>query len=273
MASPRNHADPAEGEDRRNQVRTIFTEIAPRYDLLNHVLSLNVDRRWRRRAVHRLREGLVAHADASSRCCGKLRPRAKDADSGSASGSDSAPGPRLLDCCAGTCDLSLDLLRIGAGVRVVSADFALPMLVAGVRKTADRPVLLTCADALELPFPDDSFSGAAIAFGLRNLADVGAGLRELRRVLRPSGRLVILEFTTPPNPAVRAGYHFYFKRVLPLVGRVVSGHPWAYTYLPRSVGAFPGPEPLADELRMAGYGDVDYELLSAGIAALHWGSA
>lgn len=246
----RHQADPAAGEARRRQVRTIFTEIAPRYDLLNHLLSLNVDKRWRRRAA----AGLV---EAVRRAPRNGKGRAL-----------------LLDSCAGTCDLARELATMSDfDGFVAAADFALPMLVEGAKKMEGLPAARTCADALSLPFADDSLDGAAVAFGLRNLADTRRGLAELRRVLRPAGPLFVLEFTVPPNPVVRAGYHLYFKGVLPLLGRLVSGHPWAYSYLPRSVGAFPGPEPLADEFRRVGFQEVGYELLSFGIAALHWGKA
>ncbi len=234
-------ARPREGDDRRRQVRTIFSEIAPRYDLLNHVLSLNIDRRWRRRAVDRL-------------------------------GWEREPAGTYLDACAGTYDLALELAcRRGFTGRVVASDFAQPMLVAGAEKLEGAPVRPLCADTLQLPFPDATFHGATVGFGVRNLADLDAGLREFRRVLRPGARLVILEFTTPPNPVIRAGYLFYFHRILPLVGRIVSGHPWAYTYLPESVKHFPGPAQLAEKMAEAGFTDVDWSLLTGGIAAIHSG--
>ena len=234
-------AAPREGADRERQVRRIFSEIAPRYDLLNHVLSLNIDRAWRRKAVERLRW-------------------------------EAAPGGTYLDACAGTFDLALELAgRSEFAGRVVASDFARPMLVEGRDKLGGAPVAPVCGDSLRLPFPDDTFDGATVGFGVRNLADLGAGLRELRRVLRPGARLVILEFTLPPNPLVRTFYTFYFTRVLPVVGRVVSGHPWAYTYLPESVKEFPGPERLEAMLGEAGFHRAGHDLLTFGIAALHWG--
>lgn len=268
-SAKQRQATPAKGDDRREQVCQIFTEIAPRYDLLNHVLSLNIDKRWRRLAVGRLMEGL---ADTGE--------RGPPADSGPVPisppfriDSELTTGPLLLDSCAGTCDLALEIARARPDARIVAADFAMPMLVEAASKVGDVPISRACADALDLPFRDDSFAGAAVAFGLRNLSRTRQGLEELRRVLRPGARLVVLEFTTPPNPVVRAGYHLYFRRVLPLVGRVVSGHPWAYSYLPSSVGVFPGPEPLVKEFEEAGFTSVDHQLLSVGIAAIHWGSA
>lgn len=230
------------GADRERQVRRIFSEIAPRYDLLNHVLSLNIDRRWRRRAVDRL-------------------------------GWERAPEGRYLDGCAGTFDLSLELARRpGFAGRVIASDFAHPMLVQGRPKLGDLGIEPVCGDSLRLPFPDSSFDGATVGFGVRNLSDLDRGFGELARVLRPGARAVILEFTVPPRPLLRQLYLFYFNRVLPRVGRWVSGHPWAYTYLPESVKEFPDPEGLANRMRTAGFGAVEWSLLSGGIAALHVGT-
>ncbi|MDP2958045.1 MAG: class I SAM-dependent methyltransferase [Longimicrobiales bacterium] len=238
---PNDPAAPRAGTDREDQVQRIFSEIAPRYDLLNHVLSLNIDRAWRRRTVDRL-------------------------------GWERAPGGVFLDACAGTFDLSLELAsRAGFGGRVVASDFARPMLVTGAPKLEGVAVSPVCGDSLRLPFPDAAFDGATVGFGVRNLSDLGRGLAELRRVLRPGARLVVLEFTTPPNPVVRAGYLFYFHRVLPVVGRLVSGHPWAYTYLPESVREFPGPADLERLFREVGFEVTGHQLLTLGIAAIHWG--
>ena len=240
-APPLDEAAPKRGDDRERQVQRIFSEIAPRYDLLNHVLSLNIDRRWRRLAVDRL-------------------------------GWHRVPEGAYLDACAGTFDLALELARRPAFVgKVVASDFARPMLVAGRDKLGGASVDPVCGDSLRLPFPSDTFHGATVGFGVRNLADLGAGFRELHRVLRPGGRLVILEFTVPPNALVRALYMLYFTRILPLVGRMVSGHPWAYTYLPESVKEHPGPEELREMLSAAGFGETGYRLLTFGIAAIHWG--
>lgn len=239
---PSNHpAAPRAGADREEQVQRIFSEIAPRYDLLNHVLSLNIDRGWRRKAVDRL-------------------------------GWERAPEGTFLDACSGTFDLALELAtrRTFAG-RVVASDFAQPMLVTGAPKLARASVSPVCGDSLRLPFPDNRFEGATVGFGVRNLSDLKRGLAEFLRVLRPGARLVVLEFTTPPNPLVRAGYHFYFHQVLPVVGRLVSGHPWAYTYLPESVREFPGPRDLEQCFREAGFGQTGHRLLTFGIAAIHWG--
>lgn len=237
--SAKPEATPRSGGDRAEQVRSIFSDIAPRYDLLNHVLSLNIDRRWRRKAVDALDLGR-------------------------------APAGRYLDACCGTFDLSVEIAdRAGFTGSVVASDFARPMLMAGQDKLDERAVASVCADSLRLPFPDESFDGLTVGFGVRNLADLPKGFREFHRVLRPGGRAVILEFTVPPNPVVRSGYLFYFNRVLPVIGRIVSGHPWAYTYLPESVREFPGPRELGGLLSGAGFDTVEWSLQSFGIAALH----
>ncbi len=235
-------AAPRAGSDREQQVRRLFSEIAPRYDLLNHVLSMNIDRAWRRKAVDRLDW-------------------------------EREPGGTFLDACSGTFDLALELAgRKGFGGWVAASDFAQPMLVEGSGKLAGSRVRPVCGDSLRLPFPDATFDGATVGFGVRNLSDLGRGLAELHRVLRPGARLVVLEFTTPPNALVRGGYHFYFRRILPVVGRVVSGHPWAYTYLPASVKEFPGPDRLQSMFGEAGFTDTRYRLLTFGIAAIHYGT-
>ncbi len=128
-----------------------------------------------------------------------------------------------------------------------------------------------CGDALRLPFPQASFDGATVGFGVRNLSDLRAGFSDFARVLRPGARLVVLEFTDPPNPLLRRIFHFYFHRILPLVGGLVSGHPWAYRYLPESVKEFPGPEALAEMMRESGFRDVEWRLVTGGIAAIHVG--
>ena len=218
----------------------MFTAIAPRYDLLNHLLSLNADRRWRRIAVARL-------------------------------GWEARPDGTYLDLCAGTMDLAATLAgRSGFRGRVIGADFVVPMLARGRDKTSRAAPV--GADALALPFPAASFDGAMVGFGVRNLADLDAGLAEAARVLKPGARFVVLEFTTPRFAPLRAAYLFYFQRVLPLIGRAVSKHTDAYSYLPESVLAFPDPDALAAQLRAAGFHDVGYELLTGGICAVHHGT-
>jgi demethylmenaquinone methyltransferase/2-methoxy-6-polyprenyl-1,4-benzoquinol methylase len=218
----------------------MFTAIAPRYDLLNHVLSLNLDRRWRRLAVDRL-------------------------------GWQATPAGTFLDLCAGTLDLAAELgNRAGFAGRVVGTDFVQGMLRQGLGKSL-RAVPCN-ADALALPFSNGAFDGATVGFGVRNLMDLDAGLREAARVLKPGARLVILEFTTPPRQPLRALYLLYFRRVLPLIGRLVSKHRDAYSWLPASVGAFPGPEALGARMRDAGFREVRHELLLGGICAIHVGT-
>lgn len=223
---------------RRSYVKEMFTAIAPRYDLLNHVLSLNIDRNWRRAAIDCL-------------------------------GWEDRPLGRYLDVCAGTLDLGIELeRRSGFEGRVVGADFVVPMLQIGRRKGTN--VMPVGADALGLPFPGGAFDGAMVAFGIRNLTDLDAGLAELHRVLKPGSRLVVLEFAIPERWLVRQIYLLYFTRILPWIGRVVSRHGNAYSYLPDSVLDFPEPDALAECIRARGFIDVRYRRLTMGIAALHW---
>jgi demethylmenaquinone methyltransferase/2-methoxy-6-polyprenyl-1,4-benzoquinol methylase len=153
---------------------------------------------------------------------------------------------------------------------VVGADFAEPMLRAGMNKAADRVSPVT-ADALSLPFAPASVSGAIVAFGIRNVADLDAALREVLRVLEPGARFVILEFTTPRSAIVRALYHLYFHHLLPRIGAIISGHKTAYAYLPHSVANFPAEEELATRMRAAGFTDVEWRSLTMGVAAIHRG--
>lgn len=228
--------------DKRSYVRAMFSDIAPRYDLLNHLLSFNVDRRWRRRAIRALEW-------------------------------ERAPAGTYLDLCAGTLDVAAELANQAGFVgRVIGADFAEPMLRAGRDKVRGKPVHPIAADALTLPLPDASCSGAIVAFGVRNLADLDSGLREVARVLVPGGRYVILDFTIPRAALVRAGYHLYFHHVLPRIGGFISGNRGAYRYLPESVAHFPPAPQLADRLRDAGFKDVRWTSLTLGIAAIHVGT-
>jgi demethylmenaquinone methyltransferase/2-methoxy-6-polyprenyl-1,4-benzoquinol methylase len=228
------------GDAKRSYVRGMFTAIAPRYDVLNHLLSFNADRSWRRAAVRRL-------------------------------GWERRPDGTYLDLCAGTLDLAATLAREpGFSGWVIGADFVVAMLARGKGKAAcTRPV---GADALTLPFADARFDGAMVAFGVRNLADLDAGLKEAHRVLRPGARFVVLEFATPRFAPLRALYLFYFRRVLPAIGRAVSKHRDAYTYLPESVLGFPDPDALARRLEGAGFSDVSYQRLTGGICAVHHGT-
>jgi demethylmenaquinone methyltransferase / 2-methoxy-6-polyprenyl-1,4-benzoquinol methylase len=221
-------------------VRDMFGSIAPRYDFLNHLLSANIDRRWRRVCADAVRDRL------------------------------SGVTPRILDAGCGTGDLALEFSRLGP---VVGCDFSQPMLQIGVRKAAiaaaAHPVTLLAADALALPFRNGAFDAVACAFVLRNLSDLRAGLREIRRVLRPGGTVAALEFAFPRAPVLGTLYRFYFARVLPVLGRMISGVAGAYRYLPDSVEAFPPPEVLTGVIAEAGFSDVQCTRLSAGIAVLY----
>jgi demethylmenaquinone methyltransferase/2-methoxy-6-polyprenyl-1,4-benzoquinol methylase len=222
-------------------VQTMFSDIAPRYDLLNHLLSLNIDKRWRRRAVDILLRG-------------------------------NNPAGRYLDACAGTLDLSVELARRPQfSGQVLASDFAFPMLKAGMHKVGEFAIEVACGDALRLPVQDNSFDGAMVGFGVRNLASIHDGIRELTRVLKPGGKLVILEFTTPGWQPFRALYLTYFTKVLPFIGRAISKHGNAYTYLPESVLQFPRPENLGGIMESAGLRDVKWVTLTGGIAAIHSG--
>jgi demethylmenaquinone methyltransferase/2-methoxy-6-polyprenyl-1,4-benzoquinol methylase len=223
-------------------VREMFTAIAPHYDFLNHLLSLGIDRAWRRAAVSRL-------------------------------GWEARPDGRYLDACAGTLDLAAELANRGRFTgRVVGADFAPVMLRLGGGKARRRGAIEPVAsDALGLPFRAGCFDGATVGFGVRNFADLDVGLAELFRVLRVGARLVVLEFTLPAWRPFRVLYQVYFNRVLPAIGRAISGHPTAYAYLPASVDGFPSPGALRSRLERAGFRACDYRLLTGGIAAIHWG--
>ena len=229
------------GAEKGDYVRQVFSTIAPSYDFLNHLLSLNIDRRWRRQAI------------------ASLEWRRN-------------PGGTYVDLCAGTLDVGTMLAgEKGFAGRVIGADFAEPMLRAGIAKTKGRPVSPTVSDALQLPLRDSQAAGAIVAFGIRNVIDLDGALREVHRVLAPRARFVILEFTTPANRIVRGLYHLYFHRILPAIGGAVSGHPTAYRYLPASVAHFPGPVSLVEHMQAAGFVDVHWRPLTMGIAAIHTG--
>ncbi len=225
------------GPEKRAYVRHLFETIAPKYDALNRVLSLSLDQRWRRGAVRRL-------------------------------GWERAPAGTYLDLCAGTLDFGAMLARQrGFAGRVLGADFVPRMLRQGLHKSPR--VAPVTADALVLPFADAAFDGAMCGWGLRNLMDLDAGLRETARVLKPGARLVVLETAAPPNALLRSGFRLWFDRVVPLVGRAVSNHKSAYSWLPASARHFPEPPVLADKLRAAGFREVTYDLLLGGATALH----
>jgi demethylmenaquinone methyltransferase/2-methoxy-6-polyprenyl-1,4-benzoquinol methylase len=215
-------------------VQAMFSRIAPSYDFLNHLLSLNIDQRWRRRAA------------------ALARPR----------------GP-VLDVCTGTGDLAAAMAS-AAGRTVLGVDFASPMLRRGKDKAACKGVRFLRGDALRLPLPSDRFDVVSVGFGLRNVADLDGGLREMVRVARPGGRIAVLEFTMPRRPFIRTLYGFYFGRLLPLIGNAVS-RSRAYTYLNRTVLAWASEVELGERMRRAGCGTVTVHPLTCGIAAVHLG--
>jgi demethylmenaquinone methyltransferase / 2-methoxy-6-polyprenyl-1,4-benzoquinol methylase len=221
-------------------VRQMFDSIAPRYDLLNHVLSLNVDRLWWRRTARRFRT-VLAQPDAA-----------------------------VLDICCGTGDMTMALARLRPprARPILAADFARGMLARGARKFARRNVSVLEADALHLPLRDASLDLIVTAFGFRNLANYEAGLREFHRVLKPGGQLGILEFSEPGGLLGKA-YAVYFRRVLPAIGRVLCGKNGPYNYLPESVGNFPPPPKMLDLLRATGYAQCAWQPYTFGIAGLY----
>ncbi len=233
--------EPDNGNESKSvRVRAMFAEIAPRYDFLNHALSLNIDRRWRRFVMRKLGDTLA-------------RPNAV-----------------ALDLCCGTADLAVAL---GSQVPTIGLDFCRPMLARGSDKLpgCKCPVMLVEGDALRVPSLDESFDVVTIAFGLRNLESIEAGLSEIYRLLKRGGRMAVLEFSRPVIPVFRGLFDYYFTRILPRLGKAVSGSDFAYRYLPESVKEFPHQEALVDLMRGVGFSNVSYYNLSGGIAALHLG--
>jgi len=220
----------------------MFSAIAPRYDFLNRLLSAGRDRVWRREAI---------------------RATALPA------------GGRFLDVCTGTADMALEAARQFRDARIVGVDFSRPMIALGRHKVKgaglDGRIRLSVAPAEVLPFSDGAFDAVAVAFGLRNVPDRRQGLSEMHRILKPGGRAVILEFTTPPGRLFRWIYLWYFHRVLPTIGRLISGHGSAYSYLPNSVAEFPSPSELAGWMTEIGFREVSWRLLTGGIVAIHAG--
>ena len=230
-----------DSEEFADQVRGMFDRIAGVYDLMNSAMTAGLHHEWRRRAVERANVG---------------------------------PGCDALDVCCGTGDLALELRRqIGPDGRVVGCDFSEPMLELARRKSGDEslPVEFGWADALDLPYGDSSFDAVTIGFGARNLADLDRGIAEMSRVLRPEGRLVILEISRPQRQPLAGFYSLWFDRLVPVLGSL-AGDPEAYSYLPDSVRTFPEPERLAAKLAAAGLSDVRWLLLAGGIIAIHSGT-
>jgi demethylmenaquinone methyltransferase/2-methoxy-6-polyprenyl-1,4-benzoquinol methylase len=236
--------------DASKKVRDMFTQIAPRYDLLNHLLSLQLDRLWRARAAKHLKPIL----DRPDAC--------------------------VLDLCCGTGDLAFSLARAGKA-RIIGADFAHTMLVRAKEKSVSvassgsghsaAPIPFLEADALRLPFANASFDLVTTAFGFRNLASYESGLLEIQRVLKPGGTVAILEFTEPPEGLLGDFYRWYFCKVLPRIGGLISGDQAAYKYLPKSVARFFRPAELAALMTAIGFQSADYRVWTLGTVALHTG--
>jgi demethylmenaquinone methyltransferase/2-methoxy-6-polyprenyl-1,4-benzoquinol methylase len=237
MDTPDLHLDPS---TKAARVRQMFAEIAPRYDLLNHALSLNIDKRWRRFVTAKVADRLQQQ------------------------------GALALDLCCGTGDLALALSQMA---ETCGVDFCHPMLTISTEKVARSPhrVSIIEGDALRVPFGDASFDVVTVAFGLRNLESVEAGLSEMWRLLKPNGRAAVLEFSRPVLPVFRQLFQFYFLKILPRIGNAVSGSSFAYQYLPESVQQFPDQQRLAALMRAVGFSSVRYYNLFGGVAAVHVG--
>lgn len=237
----KNYPPVGDATGKREQVEAMFDAIAPRYDLLNRVLSLGIDQWWRKRAVAMLRDD---------------RPK------------------RILDVATGTADLAIQALTLHPD-KVVGIDIAEEMLRIGRDKVRERGlddrIVLRRGDAQKLPFSDTQFDAVLVAFGVRNFEDLDQGLREIKRVLTPGGALVVLEFSTPRTTPIKQLYAFYARHILPRIGRTVSKDEGAYQYLPDSVEAFPDGEAFLNHLRATGYQNLQWTPLTFGIASLYKG--
>lgn len=224
-------------------VREMFAGIATKYDFLNHFLSVNIDKRWRKLVSRKLKDVLEN------------------------------PNALVLDVACGTGDLALELQK-DSKAKVFGTDFCRPMLDIAFDKNEKNNLKIpyTEADGMNLSFADETFDAVTIAFGLRNFSNWQAGLREFQRILKPMGKLVILEFSTPIIPGFRQLFQFYFSNILPRIGGAVSGSRGAYEYLPDSVSKFPDQKNLASMMRETGFFDVEYKNLTGGVAAIHSGT-
>ncbi len=224
--------------ERAHYVQEMFGRIAGRYDLMNRLMTFGQDMRWRRFVVRR---------------------------------AELPPGGRLLDLATGTGDIAFAAVQQAPGLRVVGVDFSLPMMRVGRQRWSGSAVLWCQGDALALPFAEGTFDAVVSGYLLRNLVDLGQGLREQLRVVRPGGMVVALDTTPPPRTLLRPLIVFHLRHVIPLLGRLVAGEPDAYAYLPDSTQAFKTPQELAADLREAGLQDVAYRTFMLGTMAVHWG--
>lgn len=221
------------------RVREMFRQIAPRYDAMNHLLSLNIDRWWRNQAVKRLQV------------------------------LDQSP---ILDICTGTGDLAFAIQRAHSDIKVIGSDFCFDMLRFARQKNSAANIPFLEADAQSLPFADDQFQCVTVAFGLRNVADTDRGLQEMTRVCRPGGQVMVLEFSSPTLPVLKQSYGFYFQHVLPKVGQLFAKNDKsAYQYLPESVGQFPSGQALLDRFTAAGLEKTTAKPLTCGVATIYQG--
>ncbi|HEY7897589.1 MAG TPA: ubiquinone/menaquinone biosynthesis methyltransferase [Gemmatimonadaceae bacterium] len=226
---------------KRGYVKQMFSDIAPHYDRVNRIISFRLDQWWRGKAIRELN---IGHDPAAT----------------------------YLDLCAGTLDIASQIAaRKDFRGTVVAADFAEPMLRAGLKKVSPAVVRPVTADALDLPFTNDFAAGAIVVFGIRNVVDLNAALREVHRVLRPGARFVILEFGATQNPLVGWIYRLYFNHLCPLIGNAVARHHSAYNYLPKSVAHFPTEPDLAQRMRDAGFDNVRWRSYTFGVVAIHVG--
>ena len=233
--------DRSETSTKGGFVRVMFASIAPRYDLTNRVLTAGLDERWRRRAI------------------ALLAPQ---------------PGARILDCCCGTGDIVLHLLRVQPSLDVTGIDFCAPMLDRAQRRalSARRSAKFVQGDVMAMPFGAGAFDGATMGFSLRNVVDVDATLREILRVLRPGGRFVNLDVSKAPNRTFKRLFDLYFYRIVPLVGGIVGGSRMAYSYLPNSLTHHPNAPELRERFARAGFADAGFLPLMGGAIAIHYGT-
>lgn len=225
-------------DNEKQHIGQLFDRIAGTYDGLNHLLSLNIDRRWRRRAIRQMR-----------------------------------PAEDVLDVAIGTADLTLELLRQGKAKQITGIDLSRKMMEIGESKVArsgySERVRFDYGSAQQMPYAGEAFDAVTCAYGVRNFADMDEGLREMHRVLRPGGQLMILEFSYPTNPFIRWSYDLYFSHILPFVGNLFSRDKGAYSYLNRSVKHFPYGEAFCEHLRQAGFADIEFKPLTFGITTVY----